>query len=110
VVENGETCSSGLRPPRTDQLQGIDSLDHAQTAAWPKVPRRAFKVTCAIQFSKSEVPLRLFLAEKADGESSLGSKRSQTAFQWATSLRGNRNICGATDPVNPRYGRALRPS
>ena len=45
-------------------------------------PRRAFKVTCAIQFSKSMKTCASSLREKADGESSRGQKRSQTEFLW----------------------------
>jgi len=72
VIENGETRPRGLRPENTDHLmQELIYHSHIDTADATAVPRRAFKVTCAIQFSKSRTVVRPFPAEEADGESSL---------------------------------------
>ena len=64
-------------------------------------PRRAFEVTCAIQFSKSKLIRAPPPLEKADGESSRGQNRSQTRFSVGLIPCGKCKIGGSMGPVNP---------
>src|SRR3989442_205930 len=90
-------------PSRMDHLQGIDSHS-APRKSTPKGPRRAFKVTCAIQFSKSVRRIRLFRVKKADAESSLVWKGSQTTSFPEVYPSGTGNIGAMPGPVNPVRG------
>ena len=75
----------------------------------PKGPRRAFKVTCAIQFSKSVRRFRLFPQEKADAESSLVWKGSQTTSFPEVYLSGTGNIGAVPRACQPLPGDGFGP-
>ena len=104
MVEKRRSRKSGLSPPPAwiicKELIPIQRREKST----PKGPRRAFKVTCAIQFSKSVRRFRLFPQEKADAESSLVWKGSQTTSFPEVYLSGTGNIGAVPRACQPCRG------